>query len=110
MAWMLHGASLHEAGFPPRSQPIPSTSTARPTSLPGPSTQGAYLDVATGNRMLSCSVGNRGIELPTDVEMTPTDKKPKLLPTVFRWNGGGHEIYVSGTFDNWEKKIPMARR
>ncbi|VDL20219.1 unnamed protein product [Hymenolepis diminuta] len=110
MAWMLHGASLQEPGFPSRSQPIPSTSTARPTSLPGPSSPGAYLDVSSGSRMLSSSAGNGGMELPTDVEMTPTDNKLKLLPTVFRWNGGGHEIYVSGTFDNWQKRIPMARR
>ncbi|VDO13100.1 unnamed protein product [Rodentolepis nana] len=109
MAWMLHGASLQESGFPPRSQPIPSSSTARPTSLPGPS-QCAYLDVSSGSRMLSSSVGYPGMQLPTDIEMTPTDNQPKLLPTVFRWNGGGHEIYVSGTFDNWQRKIPMARR
>ncbi|CAH8433735.1 unnamed protein product [Schistosoma bovis] len=32
------------------------------------------------------------------------------LPTVFRWNGGGKDIYISGTFNNWEKRIPMVKR
>lgn len=109
MAWMLHGASLQDSGYPPRSHPIPSSSTGRPTSPPGPSSQSAYMDASSDSRVLSSSAENDGMELPSDVEMTPTESK-KLLPTVFRWNGGGHEIYVSGTFDNWQKKIPMARR
>ncbi|CAH8431679.1 unnamed protein product [Schistosoma turkestanicum] len=50
---------------------------------------------------------------------TPTDRAKTLptrnlaslkLPTVFRWNGGGKEIYISGTFNNWEKRIPMVKR
>ncbi|GAA28398.2 5'-AMP-activated protein kinase subunit beta-2 [Clonorchis sinensis] len=31
-------------------------------------------------------------------------------PTVFRWDGGGKDIYISGTFNNWEKRIPMVKR
>ncbi|VDK40325.1 unnamed protein product [Taenia asiatica] len=113
MAWMLHGASLQDHGSPIRSIPIPSGPSMRPVSLPVPSSAqelppGNY---ASGDsRMLSPSVGNGGIDLSTDVEMTPTAPQKHLLPTVFRWNGGGHEIYVSGTFDNWQRKIPMARR
>ena len=34
----------------------------------------------------------------------------KLLPTVFKWEGGGKAVYVSGSFDNWKSKIPMAKR
>ncbi|KAM7539481.1 hypothetical protein Aperf_G00000051408 [Anoplocephala perfoliata] len=109
MAWMLHGASLQDSRYPSRSQPIPSGSTARPTSLLGPSSRNAYLDPPNDTQMLCSSAENGGVELSSDVEMTPTEPR-KLLPTVFRWNGGGHEIYVSGTFDNWQKKIPMARR
>lgn len=29
-------------------------------------------------------------------------------PTVFRWEGGGKDVYVSGTFSNW-KTIPMVK-
>lgn len=34
----------------------------------------------------------------------------RLLPTVFKWEGGGKDVYVTGTFNNWKSKIPLARR
>ncbi|KAF7257689.1 hypothetical protein EG68_04508 [Paragonimus skrjabini miyazakii] len=39
-----------------------------------------------------------------------SDNGNQKCPTVFRWNGGGKDIYVSGTFNNWEKRIPMVKR
>lgn len=30
------------------------------------------------------------------------------LPTVFKWDGGGRQVYISGTFSDW-KSIPMVR-
>jgi 5'-AMP-activated protein kinase, regulatory beta subunit len=35
--------------------------------------------------------------------------KKKVLPTVFKWEGGGKQVYVSGTFSNW-KTLPMVKR
>lgn len=35
------------------------------------------------------------------------EKKKRTIPIVFRWDGGGNEVYVCGTFNNWETKIPM---
>lgn len=32
------------------------------------------------------------------------------LPTVFKWEGGGKEVYISGTFNGWKSKIPMVKR
>ncbi len=34
----------------------------------------------------------------------------KKLPTVFKWEGGGKEVCISGSFDNWKAKIPMVKR
>jgi 5'-AMP-activated protein kinase regulatory beta subunit len=34
-------------------------------------------------------------------------KKP-ALPTVFKWDGGGKQVYISGTFTGW-KALPMVR-
>ena len=31
------------------------------------------------------------------------------LPTVFRWEGGGGKVYVSGSFDKWNKKFPLIK-
>ncbi|XP_062617839.1 5'-AMP-activated protein kinase subunit beta-1-like isoform X4 [Saccostrea cucullata] len=35
--------------------------------------------------------------------------KPKLLPTVFKWEGGGKDVYVTGSFNNWQSKIPLVK-
>lgn len=29
------------------------------------------------------------------------------IPTVFKWDHGGKNVYVTGTFNNWERQIPM---
>lgn len=34
--------------------------------------------------------------------------KQPALPTVFKWNGGGKQVYISGTFSEW-KVLPMVR-
>ncbi|VDM26479.1 unnamed protein product, partial [Hydatigera taeniaeformis] len=40
-----------------------------------------------------------------------TDEAPShtTLPTVFKWEGGGKEVYISGTFNGWKSKIPMVK-
>ncbi|XP_011501101.1 PREDICTED: 5'-AMP-activated protein kinase subunit beta-1 isoform X2 [Ceratosolen solmsi marchali] len=32
----------------------------------------------------------------------------KVLPTVFKWEGGGKQVYISGTFNDW-KTLPMVK-
>ncbi|BES95544.1 protein kinase, beta [Nesidiocoris tenuis] len=32
----------------------------------------------------------------------------KLFPTVFKWNGGGKDVLITGTFTNW-KTLPMVK-
>ncbi|XP_076442626.1 5'-AMP-activated protein kinase subunit beta-2-like isoform X2 [Babylonia areolata] len=34
---------------------------------------------------------------------------PRLLPTVFKWEGGGKDVYVAGSFNSWKGKIPLAK-
>lgn len=38
---------------------------------------------------------------------TDVNKKP-ALPTVFKWDGGGQQVFISGTFSNW-KPLPMVK-
>lgn len=33
----------------------------------------------------------------------------KILPTVFKWDGGGKSAFICGTFSDW-KTIPMVKR
>lgn len=37
------------------------------------------------------------------------DPNEELVPTVFRWEHGGRQVYITGTFNNWEQQIPMHR-
>jgi 5'-AMP-activated protein kinase regulatory beta subunit len=32
-----------------------------------------------------------------------------IVPTVFRWEHGGRNVYITGTFNNWERQIAMHR-
>lgn len=32
-----------------------------------------------------------------------------VVPTVFRWEHGGREVYITGTFNGWTRQIPMHR-
>lgn len=43
-------------------------------------------------------------------DLEVSDKAPaQARPTVFRWTGGGKEVYLSGSFNNWSK-LPLTRR
>lgn len=33
-----------------------------------------------------------------------------LHPVVFRWKGSGERVFLSGSYDNWQTKIPLVRR
>lgn len=35
---------------------------------------------------------------------------PQARPTVIRWAGGGKEVCITGSFNNWSSKIPMNKR
>jgi hypothetical protein len=38
-----------------------------------------------------------------------TENSESLVPTVFKWEHGGKHVYITGTFNNWERQIPMHR-
>jgi len=37
------------------------------------------------------------------------ESNSELVPTVFKWEHGGKHVYITGTFNNWERQIPMHR-
>lgn len=37
------------------------------------------------------------------------DSNRKMLPCVIKWNGGGQNVALSGTFNQWQK-LPMVKR
>lgn len=45
----------------------------------------------------------------SDEEEDEQRRRRKLtVPTVFRWEYGGKEVYLSGSFNEWKTRIPMA--
>lgn len=32
-----------------------------------------------------------------------------VVPTVFRWEHGGNAVFITGSFNNWSRKVPMHR-
>lgn len=43
-------------------------------------------------------------DLESDIK-SPSQNRP----TMFRWTGGGKDVYLSGSFNNWATKIPLSR-
>ncbi|XP_076802194.1 5'-AMP-activated protein kinase subunit beta-1-like [Clavelina lepadiformis] len=38
-----------------------------------------------------------------------TINEVKKVPAVVRWKGGGKEVFISGSYDNWHTKLPLNR-
>ncbi|KNC54244.1 carbohydrate-binding module family 48 protein [Thecamonas trahens ATCC 50062] len=50
------------------------------------------------------------IQAPTSGSgVAPVGGRATLVPTVFRWMGGGKSVFVSGSFDGWATRIPLAK-
>lgn len=39
----------------------------------------------------------------------PVSDMSDIVPTVFKWEHGGRNVYITGTFNNWDRQIPMHR-
>jgi len=51
----------------------------------------------------------RRMRASTITEGPGSDIGPKKLPTVFKWEGGGKNVCISGSFDGWKAKIPLVK-
>ncbi len=52
----------------------------------------------------------RAITDPNQISQSLSDASTdSTVPTVFKWEHGGRHVYITGTFNNWEKQIPMHR-
>ncbi|GMH55143.1 hypothetical protein TrST_g2860 [Triparma strigata] len=45
--------------------------------------------------------------MEVDPPMPP--ESDETVPTVFRWEHGGRQVFITGTFNGWSKQIPMHR-
>lgn len=58
------------------------------------------MDTDSSNRGSSMQPGTMDVENWLDDE---------TVPTVFRWEHGGRQVYITGTFNGWSRQIPMHR-
>ena len=42
-------------------------------------------------------------------QSTDSTEGPSLLPTVFKWERGGKQVFLSGSYDGWKTKTPLSR-
>mmetsp|Transcript_36843 Transcript_36843/g.92338 ORF Transcript_36843/g.92338 Transcript_36843/m.92338 type:complete len:260 (-) Transcript_36843:232-1011(-) len=44
-----------------------------------------------------------------NIQVSPTNsvESKTAVPMVFTWQHGGEEVYVTGTFNNWQERIPL---
>mmetsp|Transcript_20904 Transcript_20904/g.25355 ORF Transcript_20904/g.25355 Transcript_20904/m.25355 type:complete len:318 (+) Transcript_20904:349-1302(+) len=89
--------------------------------------EGAKSNEYQYDKLLKDEPGSNLINISTDAENKGTtaseteihgkDLKEQLnelcnghdVPMVFRWEGGGKNVYITGTFNQWREKIPMHR-
>jgi hypothetical protein len=84
----------------PENAPIPPTGqrpvSDRPRAVaPGPATSPRPPEAPTPP--------NRGA--PMDVDSGTTNDDEEEVPTVFRWEHGGRQVFVTGTFNDWTAQI-----
>lgn len=46
---------------------------------------------------------------PPDPATVESFLNDDTVPTVFRWEHGGRQVYITGTFNGWSRQIPMHR-
>ncbi|KAG7392826.1 Beta subunit 1 of SnRK1 [Phytophthora pseudosyringae] len=60
----------------------------------------AQMDVKDGEH------GNGNNAQSTDVAVPPGED---VVPMVFKWEHGGRNVFITGTFNGWDKQCPMHR-
>lgn len=61
-------------------------------------------DEPTLNLHVSARVAQSGAPPPSPGVHDASSNK---LPTVIRWDGGGKEVFVTGSFNGWKTRIPL---
>lgn len=78
-----------------------------PTDLLAPADPGDVDDaLARKASLLSSVTGDE--DYSADESQMPQADRP-AIPTLVEWRQGGHKVYVTGTFTNWDKKYRLHR-
>ena len=69
-------------------------------TMPRPSSDASMIGAGSVDADTTVKLGNLTVENWLDDD---------TVPTVFRWEHGGRQVYITGTFNGWSRQIPMHR-
>eukprot|EP00538_Stauroneis_constricta_P014386 CAMPEP_0119560830 /NCGR_PEP_ID=MMETSP1352-20130426/15985_1 /TAXON_ID=265584 /ORGANISM="Stauroneis constricta, Strain CCMP1120" /LENGTH=181 /DNA_ID=CAMNT_0007608891 /DNA_START=160 /DNA_END=701 /DNA_ORIENTATION=- len=120
-----HGSrqQQHNAGYAANQQPPPQYSGGMPFgasynsgnsnanaggggSNMQRSTSDASMTLLDADKTAAAVANSNGGTTPTTIDDWLDDN---TVPTVFRWEHGGRQVYITGTFNGWSRQIPMHR-
>ena len=82
----------------------------RPMDDFGPSlVPGGKLSVASSDSG-HLKIGSPSEPSSSSSSLNDASSETKTLPTVFRWDGPGKNVYIAGSYDNWTSRIPLVHR
>lgn len=112
---LLGGSSQEDEDQPYYTKPVGSTTTIDANTTPTPRKRANTVSEGSttllhNNSGSTMSVKDSTTDSNEDKDENSTIELPRNsgLPTVLRWDGGGKNVMISGTFSKW-KPIPMAR-
>lgn len=92
------------SGSQPMSLSLHARSHADEAEILNQMVQASAGDEPTLNLHVTARAGQSGVSPPSP---GPQDTASNKLPTVIRWDGGGKEVFVTGSFSNWKARIPL---
>lgn len=105
---VLHGTSQDDEEQPYYTKPVSSSIHDDSEFAASAAPRQRSSTVSEGTTPTAMASGGDAAEGGAAAEAEEAyDSKP-ALPTVLRWDGGGKQVLISGTFTNW-KTLPMVR-
>lgn len=101
---VLHGGSSQEDEEPYYTKPVTSVDPEFPNWY----TPRKRTGTVSESPAVSASNMSKKSESTDEQQEAEECSKNPALPTVLRWDGGGRNVLISGTFTNW-KTLPMVR-
>ena len=72
-------------------------------------------ELSNGNLVNADRIGQvhsiEDLELSSSTEEFDSDEQwTRTIPTVFHWDHGGQDVFLTGSFSDWNARIPMNSR
>jgi len=94
------GGSYSSSGTGGGVSAAPGVGNQQQKMMPRSSSDASMTGVGSADADNTLKLGNLTVENWLDDD---------TVPTVFRWEHGGRQVYITGTFNGWSRQIPMHR-